>query len=128
MGWGTIIYLAAISSINTELYEAAIVDGAGRFKQIIHITLPSIAPTITILFILQMGNIVNAGFDQIYNLYNPAVYKVADIIDTYVYRKGLISMQYSFASAAGLFKNIISFILVLFTNYIVSKFSENSIW
>ena len=128
VGWGTIIYLAAITSINTELYEAAVVDGATRFNQILHITLPSIAPTITILFILQMGNIVNAGFDQIYNLYNPAVYKVADIIDTYVYRKGLISMQYSFASAAGLFKNIISFILVFFTNYIVKKFSEDSIW
>jgi len=127
-GWGTIIYLAAITSINTELYEAAVVDGATRFKQIIHITLPSIAPTITILFILQMGNIVNAGFDQIYNLYNPAVYKVADIIDTYMYRKGLISMQYSFASAAGLFKNIISFILVFLTNCVVKKFNEYSIW
>lgn len=128
MGWGTIVYLAAITSINPELYEAAVVDGAGRFKQIWHITLPSITPVITILFILSMGNIINAGFDQIFNLYNPAVYKVADIIDTYVYRRGLISMKYSMASAADLFKNVISFALVFFTNYIVKKFNENSIW
>lgn len=129
IGWGTIIYLAAISNINPELYEAAIVDGANRFKRVIHITLPSIAPVISILFILNSGNLINAGFDQIFNLYNEAVYRVADIIDTYVYRRGIQQAQYSFSTAVGLFKNIISFSLVLITNIIVRKINnEGGIW
>lgn len=127
-GWGSIVYLAAISSVNPELYESADIDGAGRFRKMWSITLPAILPVITMLFILSMGNIVNAGFDQIFNLYNPAVYKVADIIDTYVYRKGLIGMKYSFASAAGLFKNLISFALVFSANFIVRKFNDYAIW
>ncbi|HBN06482.1 MAG TPA: protein lplB [Bacteroidales bacterium] len=127
-GWGTIIYLAAITSINPELYESAAIDGAGRFQKMWFITLPDIFPVIVMLFILSMGNIVNAGFDQIFNLYNPAVYQVSDIIDTYVYRKGLVGMRYSYGSAAGLFKNVISFMLVFITNMIVKKNSDNSIW
>lgn len=127
-GWGTIVYLAAITSVNPELYESAEIDGAGRFRKIWSITMPAILPVIMTLFILSMGNIVNAGFDQIFNLYNPAVYQVSDIIDTYVYRKGLVGMKYSYASAAGLFKNMISFALVFGTNFVVRKFNENAIW
>lgn len=129
VGWGTIIYLAAISNINPELYEAAIVDGADRFKRIIHITLPSIAPIVSIMFILNSGNLINAGFDQIFNMYNEAVYRVADIIDTYVYRRGILQAQYSFSTAVGLFKNIISFSMVVVTNIVSKKInSDGGIW
>lgn len=130
VGWGTVVYLASITSISPELYEAATIDGAGRFQKMLHITLPALRPVVSIMFILNSGNLINAGFDQIYNLSNPAVYKVADIIDTYVYRRGLLDMKYSFSSAAGLFKNIISFALVLTTNGLVKVISgkENGIW
>lgn len=128
IGWGAIIYLAAISSINPDLYEAADVDGAGRFKKMIHITVPSLVPMIVILFILSLGNILNAGFDQILNLYNPMVYDVADIIDTYVYRKGLEQFQLDYATAVGLFKNVVGVILILGTNAIIRKRSEHGIW
>lgn len=130
IGWGTIIYLACISGISPELYEAATVDGANRFQRALHITLPCLVPVISIQFILNSGNLINAGFDQIFNLYNENVYRVADIIDTYVYRRGLIDQQYSFSAAVGLFKNIISFGLVLFSNIIVKKLNngEGGIW
>lgn len=130
VGWGTVVYLASITSISPELYEAATIDGAGRFQKMLHITLPALRPVVSIMFILNSGNLINAGFDQIYNLSDPAVYKVADIIDTYVYRRGLLDMKYSFSSAAGLFKNIISFALVLTTNGLVKVISgkENGIW
>lgn len=130
IGWGTIIYLACIAGISTELYEAARVDGANRLQRVLHITLPSLVPVISIQFILNAGNLVNAGFDQIFNLYNENVYRVADVIDTYVYRRGLIDQQYSFSAAVGLFKNIISFALVLFTNVVVKKLNggEGGIW
>ncbi|MGO4497841.1 ABC transporter permease [Paenibacillus sp. 2RAB27] len=128
IGWGAIIYLAAISSINPDLYEAADVDGAGRFKKMLHITVPSLVPMIVILFILNLGNILNAGFDQILNLYNPVVYEVADIIDTYVYRKGLEQFQLDYATAVGLFKNVVGVILILGANAIIRKRSEHGIW
>ena len=130
VGWGTIIYLACIAGISPELYEAAKVDGANRLQRMLHITLPGLIPVISIQFILHSGSLVNAGFDQIFNLYNENVYRVADIIDTYVYRKGLIDQQYSFSAAVGLFKNIISFALVLMTNVIVKKLNsgEGGIW
>lgn len=130
IGWGTVIYLACMAGINTELYEAATVDGANRLQRVLHVTLPGLVPVISIQFILNSGNLVNAGFDQIFNMYNESVYRVADIIDTYVYRRGLIDQQYSFSAAAGLFKNIISFILVLFTNVLVKRLNggEGGIW
>ncbi len=130
VGWGTIIYLACIAGISPELYEAAKVDGANRLQRMLHITLPGLIPVISIQFILHSGSLVNAGFDQIFNLYNENVYRVADIIDTYVYRKGLIDQQYSFSAAVGLFKNVISFALVLMTNVIVKKLNsgEGGIW
>lgn len=130
VGWSTIIYLAAISSVNPELFEAATIDGANRFQRVRHVVLPGIAPVISLMFILASGNLINAGFDQIFNLYSPAVYSVADIIDTYVYRRGLVEMKYSFSAAAGLFKNIVSFTLVLLTNVIVKWLNgkEAGIW
>ena len=128
VGWGSIIFLAAISSVDQELYEAAIVDGAGKIRQAWSITIPSIIPVIIILFILQIGNILDAGFDQIFNLYNPAVYDVADIIDTYVYRIGLVDLNFSLSAAVGLFKNVIGLILVIIVNRLAKMFGEYGIW
>jgi len=128
VGWGSVVYLAAIAGINIEQYESAIIDGAGRFQQALKITLPSLYPIMTIMFLLSLGQILNAGFDQIFNMYNPMVYNVADIIDTYVYRIGLINTDYSFATAVGLFKNVIGFGLVVLVNLISKKFTENSLW
>lgn len=121
MGWGTILYFAAISGINPEMYEAASVDGAGRWRQVWNITLPCITPTIVIVFIMNCGNILNAGFDQIFMLYSSHVYDVADIIDTYVYRMGIINSDYSFSTAAGMFKSVVALILVLFVNQVAKK-------
>lgn len=128
IGWGSIIYLAAISGISPELYESALLDGANRLKRIWYITLPSIAPTIVVLFILNMGSILNGGFDQIFNLYNDAVMSVADILDTYVYRRGLTGLQYSYAAAVGLFKNGIGFLFVFATNLFARKLGDASLW
>jgi len=125
VGWGSIIYLAAISGIDIQQYEAAVIEGASRFQRAIYITLPSIMPVISISFILNIGGIMNAGFDQIFNLYNPMVYKVADILDTYVYRVGIQDMEYSFSTAVGLFKNVVGLIMVVITNFITSKLSNN---
>lgn len=128
VGWGSIIYLAAIAGINQDQYESATIDGANRFHQMRYITLPSLVPVMTVLFILNIGGVMNAGFDQIFNLYNPAVYSVADIIDTYVYRIGLIDTKYGFSTAVGLFKNAVALVLVVGTNYIVRRFNEYGIW
>ena len=127
-GWGTVIYLAAIAGIDPQMYEAAMLVGAGRMKRILYITLPSLAPTITITLILSTGNILNAGFDQIMNMYNEAVYEVGDIIDTYVYRRGLEGMQYSYSTAVNLFKNVIGLGFVLITNKIAQKLGDSSLW
>lgn len=128
MGWSSIIYLAAIAGVDQQLYEAAKVDGAGKLKQIWHITLPGISPIVIIMFILAIGHVMDAGFEQIFLLYSPPVYGVADIIDTYVYRKGLVEVQYSFAAAVGLFKSVIAAGLVLGTNYLARKFGQEGIW
>ena len=106
IGWSSILYLAAMSAIDPALYEAAAIDGANRFQMARHITIPSIAFVITILFIFEIGNLLDAGFEQILLLYSPAVYSVSDIIDTYVYREGLLGLKYSFAAAVGLFKGV----------------------
>ena len=116
VGWGTIIYLAALSGINPDLYEAATVDGANRFKQVLHITLPSLLPIISILLILNFGSMMNGGFDQVFNLYNTMVYESGDVIDTYVYRIGLTQGEYSMATAIGLFLNLINFVLLVLVN------------
>jgi len=130
VGWGTIIYLAAITGIDTVQYEAAYIDGATRFQIIRRIIIPSILPVISIMLILTLGGIMNAGFEQIFNLYNPMVYKTGDIIDTYVYRIGLVDFNYSYATAVNLFKNTIGFVLLFSTNIVVRKLGEgeNALW
>lgn len=128
VGWGSVIYLAAIAGINQDQYESATIDGANRFAQMRYITIPSLVPVMTVLFILSVGGVMNAGFDQIFNLYNPAVYSVADVIDTYVYRIGLLETKYGFSTAVGLFKNVVALALVVGTNYIVKRFNEYGIW
>jgi putative aldouronate transport system permease protein len=128
VGWGTIIYLASVSGIDPELYEAAEIDGAGRFRKMISITVPSLVPVITIMLIFSAGGIVKDDFDQIFNLYNPAVYSVGDVLSTYTYRVGLIDMRYSFSTAVGLFTNVISFVLIFLTNMITKKINDYGLW
>jgi len=128
IGWGSIVYLASLSSIDPELYEAAEMDGAGRWRKMAHITIPCLYPIITIMLILAIGKLVNDNFDQVYNLYNPAVYSVGDVLSTYIYRKGLADMQYSSATAVGLFKNLISFALVIGANQVAKGINEYGIW
>ncbi len=120
-GWNSILYLAAISGINPELHEAACLDGAGRFQRIWHVTLPGMRGTIILLLILNLSNILNAGFDQIFNLYNPAVYRTGDIIDTFVYRMGLEQAQFSLSTAVGLFKSLIGLVLIILSRRIAYK-------
>ncbi len=127
-GYNTIVYLAALTSIDPTLYEAAAVDGAGRWKQTIHITIPGIAPFIALMTILSIGNVLNAGFDQIFNLYSPAVYESGDIIDTLVYRLGLVNRQYSLSAAVGLLKSIVSCFLVLTGYKIADKYAGYKVW
>ncbi|MEK3723287.1 ABC transporter permease [Paenibacillus sp. FSL H8-0034] len=127
-GWESIIYLAALSGIDQEQYEAARIDGAGRWRQMLNITIPGILPTITILLILRMGNLLNVGFEKIILLYNPSIYDTADVIASYVYRKGLIEFNWSFSAAVGLFNSLINLVLLVTANYISRKTSENSLW
>lgn len=128
MGWNSIVFLAAISGINPEMYEAAMIDGAGRVQRIIHITIPSLAPVITVMFILAAGNVINDDFDQIFNMYNPSVYRTADVISTYVYRQGLEQLNFSYATAVELFKNLIALALVWSTNRVSKRINEYGIW
>ena len=123
VGFSTIIYLAALTAINPALHEAAAIDGAGRFRRIWHITLPGIRPTIVLLAALSLGDVLQAGFEQILTLYSPAVYRTGDIIDTYVYRVGLISAQYSLAGAVGLFKSFIGFALIALSYWLADRFA-----
>ncbi len=123
VGFSTIVYLAALTAINPVLHEAAAIDGAGRFRRIWHITLPGIRPTIVLLAALSLGDVLQAGFEQILTLYSPAVYRTGDIVDTYVYRVGLISAQYSLAGAVGLFKSFIGFILIVLSYWMADRFA-----
>lgn len=127
-GYGSIVYLAALTGIDSGLYEAAAIDGANRFKQLINITIPGILPIIMLMTAINLGNILNAGFDQVFNLYNPIVYETADIIDTYVYRVGLVGMQYSFATAVGLLKSVVGCILLVSANQLSKKFANMQIF
>lgn len=122
-GYNAIVYLATMLGIAPELYEAAAVDGAGRFKRIWHITLPGIKMTVALLAILSLGNVLNAGFDQIFNLYNPLVYSTGDILDTWVYRAGLINLQFSLATAVGLLKSVVSLVLITLGYWMADKFA-----
>jgi putative aldouronate transport system permease protein len=128
VGWNSIIYLAAMSSIDPALYEAAEIDGAGRIKKIIHITLPQISPTIVILFIFAIGGLMASGHEKIILLYNPLTYETADVIASYVYRRGLREASFSLSTAVGLLSSVINFGLLWFTNTIAKKYSEISLW
>lgn len=128
LGWSSIIYISALSGIDPQLYEASEIDGAGKLRQAWHITLAGISPTIVILLIMEIGSIMNVGFEKIILLYNPAVYETADIISSFVYRKGLIQFDFSFSSAVGLFNSIINFILLITANFISKKVNETSLW
>jgi putative aldouronate transport system permease protein len=128
IGWGTIIYLSALSAIDPQLYEAAMIDGAGRFRQLINVTIPSITPTIVILLILRIGQLLSVGYEKTLLLYNPATYETADIISTYVYRVGLLEQNWSYSTAIGLFNSFINFTLLLIANKISRKVSETSLW
>lgn len=125
-GMGTIVYLSALMGIDTQLYEAASIDGAGKWKQLMHITLPCLRPTIIVLLMFRVGEVMYAGFDQIFAITNPMVNSVADIIDTFVYRIGIQNQQFSLATAAGLFQSAIGLVLVLVTNTIAKKFDPDS--
>ncbi|TVQ22730.1 MAG: sugar ABC transporter permease [Spirochaetaceae bacterium] len=123
-GWSSIIYFAALSSINPELYDAAHVDGAGRWRSIWHITLPGILPTISILLILRIGNMLDVGFEQVFNLYNPAVLRTGDILDTFVFRIGIQEGRYSYATAVGLFRSVVALVLILGANKAVKSMGQ----
>ena len=113
LGWGTIVYLAAITGIDPTYYEAARIDGAGKFKQVLYVTIPGIFPMILLMMVLSVGNVLQAGFEQVFNLYSPQVYSTGDTIDTYVYRIGVIEAKFDLATAVGLFKSAISFVLIM---------------
>lgn len=128
IGWGSIIYLAAMTGIDPQLYEAATIDGAGRFRQVFSVTLPSILPTIVILLILRVGNVMNVGFEKVYLLQNSANLEASDVISTYVYRRGLIDQDYSFSTAVGLFNSLINFVLIIATNAVSNRLTQTSLW
>lgn len=128
IGWNTIIYLAAIAGINLELYEAALVDGAGRLRKIWHVTLPGIKPTIIILLIFSIGRMTQIGFDRPFVIGNSLVMEFSDVISTFVYRTGIQNFQYTIATAVGLFQSVIGLVFLLVTNYIAEKFGEQGIW
>ena len=128
VGWGSIIYLAALTSIDQELYEAAEIDGAGRFKQTIYITLPGILPTVTVLFIMRIGKVMSLGSDKVLLLYNEAIYDKADVFATYVYRRGIENTDWSYSSAVGLFNSVINLALVVTANTISRRVNQLSIW
>lgn len=128
MGWNTIIYIAALTTVDPKLYEAAMMDGAGGFKRTIHITIPSIMPTIVITFIFAVGSLLTVGFEKVFLLQNPVTYSTADVIDTFVIRRGLQENNYSYATAAGLMSSIIALILILGTNRLAKKYSDSSLF
>lgn len=128
IGWGSIIYLSSIASVDQEIYEAAMIDGAGRFKRIIHITLPALVPLLTIMLIMESGKLLNDSFQQVYNFLTPTTEEVGDVISTFVYRKGILQMNYSFSTAVNLTKNIISFVMVVIANTIANRVNEYALW
>lgn len=128
VGWGSIIYLSALAGVDSQLYEAAQIDGAGKWKQLIHVTMPAIAPTIIIMLIMKMGALMNMGYEKTILLYNPSTYETADIISSHIYRIGLLDQDWSYSTAIGLFNSIINFGLLIITNKISKRYSETSLW
>ena len=127
-GYSAIIYLAALTGIGSELYEAARIDGAGRWAQLFHITLPGLTPTIVLLFLMKIGRVLDVGYETIVLMYNPSIYSTSDVIGTYVYRRGILNGEYSFASAVGFFQSIIGLLLVLLANRIARETSKTGLW
>lgn len=127
-GYTAIIYLASLTGISPELYEAARIDGAGRWKQLWYVTLPGISTTIVLMFLMKIGRVLDVGYETIVLLYNPSIYSTSDVIGTYVYRRGILNGEYSFASAVSFFQSIIGLLLVVFANKIAKKYSEASLW
>lgn len=127
-GYGSIIYLAALTNVDTNLYEAAALDGASRLQQMRHVTLPAIAPTIVLVSTLNLGNVLNAGFDQIFNMYNELIYESVDIIDTFVYRIGLVELNFSLSTAVGLLKSLVSFVLIVLSYVLAKKWTGYKIF
>lgn len=128
IGWDSIIYMAALSGVDQELYDAAYVDGAGKFKQMFCVTLPSIAPTIVVLLIIKIGSIMNLGYEKIILLYNESIYETSDVISSFIYRKGLQEFNWSYSTAVGLFNSVCSFVLLFSSNALSRKITENSLW
>ncbi len=128
VGWGSIIYLSALAGVDQQLYEAASIDGAGKWKQLLNVTLPGIAPTIIIMLIMRVGQLMSMGYEKTILLYNPSTYDTADIISSYIYRVGLLEQDWSYSTAVGLFNSVINFCLLILTNKISKKFSETSLW
>lgn len=128
IGWGSIIYLSALAGVDSELYEAAAIDGAGKWKQLIHVTMPSIMPTIIIMLILKMGSLMSLGYEKTILLYNPSTYETADVISSYVYRVGLVELNWSYSTAIGLFNSVVNCLLLVCTNKISKKLSDTSLW
>lgn len=128
VGWGSIIYLSALSGVDSQLYEAAAIDGAGKWKQTLHVTIPGITPTIIVMLILRMGSLMSMGYEKTILLYNSAIYDTADIISSYVYRVGLIEQDWSYSTAIGLFNSVINCVLLVITNMISKRTTENSLW
>lgn len=128
LGYGSIIYLAALSGVNQDLYEAARIDGAGRWKQTIHVTLPSISSTIVIMFIMKMGTMLSVGSEKVLLLYSPAMYETADVISTYVYRNGFETYDYGFSTAVGLFNSVVNTVFLVSANFLCKKYTETSLF
>ena len=128
IGWGSIIYIASISGISAELYEAARIDGAGRWKQTLYVTIPGIMPTVITMLIMRIGSMMSLGFEKIFLIYNPSIYETADVISTFVYRKGLIDQSYSFSTAVGLFNSVINLVLLATANKVCKMLTDHSLW
>ncbi|GHU14998.1 hypothetical protein FACS1894163_00330 [Spirochaetia bacterium] len=128
MGWSSIIYYAALTGIDSGLYEAAWVDGAGRFKQIWHVTLPGIIPTIMTMLVLRIGSMLSLGFEKVFLLYNEGIYETADVISTFVYRRGLIDGSFSYSTAVGLFNSLVNLVLLVSANKISKRLTQQSLW
>lgn len=128
IGWGSIIYLSALSGVDSQLYEAAAIDGAGKWKQLLHVTLPGITPTIVIMLIMRIGQLMSMGHEKTILLYNPSTYETADIISSYVYRVGLLEQDWSYSTAIGLFNSVINLALIIFANRVSKKLTETSLW
>ena len=128
LGWNSIIYISALSGVDQQLYEAAAIDGATKWKQVLHVTLPGITPTIVIMLLLKIGNILNVGFEKILLLYNPLTYETADVLSSFIYRRGLLDADYGYAAAAGMFNSVINTILLIVANKVSTKVSETALW